>query len=314
MFRLKYPLSIFFSILVICIISINLINTNSHIVKRDLEATQTTVEQPTKRQDNLIQIFQFNVKNDANPTKLETNEKPWSTRKTGVIHAIKSRATKYPTLIGLQESVKHQIDDILEGLGSDYTYYGIARGTNTSDDEYNPIIYNKNEFELLYNKTYWLSETPEYPSISWGAKYDRIVTVTTFNEKSTNKNVNYLVSHFDFASEDARTNSAKEVLDIVDNKISNSDIDFFSGDLNAQQSEPAYSVITSQFTDANKASKKTRKAKKDFVIDYDAVIDYIFYKPNGNTLVQLQDYQVLNGLYDGYNISDHAPSYALFSL
>lgn len=313
--RFIYPLATLVSIIVICGLTISIIDDKfksseynpspTSTIKDDLDSDFISVN---KRSSNNIQIIDFNIKNDAGGA-LEDGEEPWSTRKTGVIETLKERTNKYPTLIGLQEVIEHQLTDILDGLGSGWSYYGVPRANNGSDNELNPILYEKSQFNLKNKTTYWLSETPNTPSKSWGAKFNRIVTTTEFQHYQSNKIFHYLNTHLDAADVTARDNSATLILKIADN-LGDDEAIILGGDFNSQQTDTVYSTITEQFTDSAKVS--TNSKKREFDIDYDAVIDYIFYKKNDASNLKLVDYKVLNGTYDGYYISDHAPEYAVF--
>lgn len=265
---------------------------------------------PIKREDtSKLQVFDLNIKNDANPSKLEKGEQPWSTRRQGMLAIIQNRTSQYPTLIGLQEVIEHQLTDLLEGLGSDWSYCGVPRGGVLTDNEYNPVLYNKNEFQLLANKTFWLSETPDVPSKSWNADYNRIVTVTEFKHLGSGRNVNFWVTHLSANSSEARTNLASEI-DSIASKLGNNDPIFLAGDFNSHDTDPAYHILTGPFSDAYNAT--VGSSKRDFSISYDPRIDYIFYQNRGDQGLRVSEYETLSGVYDGYFISDHAPIYAVF--
>lgn len=301
--RLKYPLTIFFGIVLLCTLSVSLIKDErlttipSGISKRFI--ITKVVGDTTK-----IQVYNHNIKNDADPSKLEDGEKDWATRKQGILAYIKSRTSEYPTIIGLQEVIQHQLEDILSGLGSNWAYCGVPRDTGGSDNEYNPIIYDTNQFSVTSNNTFWLSETPNVPSKSWGAKYNRIVNVVTFRHKSTGKTVNFLTTHFSHVSEEARNNSAKEIVN-VSNNLGNLGPIFLSGDFNSDSTTEVYSTLTNKFTDTQRVL-----GKRQFKIDYSKTIDFIF----SSGAAEAVEFQTMSGVYNGYYISDHTPLYGVFKI
>lgn len=295
--RLKYPFAILMGIVVFSSFSLSLIKADliySILAKRNDGWHGTE-----------IQIYDHNIKNNADPSHLEAGEQPWDVRKQGILAFIESRTSEYPTLIGLQEVLQDQLDDILSGLGDTWAYAGIPRAVGGPDNEYNPIIYDTTEFTVLSNKTFWLSETPWVPSQSWGAAYIRIVNVVTLSHIQSQKRVNYLNTHFDHISQEARNNSAALIVDIV-NHLDNPYPTFLSGDFNSNPASAVYSILTNRFTDANQGLDK-----RQFSINYNNTIDYIFYEKDEAELV---DFQTLSGVYDGYYTSDHTPIYGVFKI
>lgn len=258
-----------------------------------------------KRGLTQVQIFGYNIKNNAHPDNLEPGEEPWSTRKEGVLSAVKSRSSVHPTLVGLEEVVEGQLDDILGGLGPDWAHYGVLRGGDTSDNEMNPVLYNTSEFLLDHNQTYWLSTTPDTPSKSWDSDYNRIVTTVRFKHLSLGQNVNFLVTQLSANSSDARVHSAHEILNITGSLSGNGPV-FLTGDFNSHQSEEPYGVIASQFADAANST-----SKREFGISYEPRLDFIFYQ---QASASVAEFKVMNGTHDGYSVSDHAPLYAVFDI
>ena len=51
-----------------------------------------------------------------------------------------------------------------------------------NNGEYCAIYYKNNKFKLEKDETFWLSETPELPSIGWDAALNRIATVGVFTQ------------------------------------------------------------------------------------------------------------------------------------
>lgn len=252
-----------------------------------------------------FQIFGFNIKNNAHPSNLEPGEEPWSTRKEGVVSAIKNRTSVYPTLVGLEEVVDGQLDDILDGLGPDWDHYGVLRGGDTSDNERNPVLFNTSEFLLDHNQTYWLSTSPDTPSKSWNSDYNRIVTTTRFKHLALGKDVNFLVTQLSANSSEARVQSAHEILNIT-GPLGGSGPVFLTGDFNSHQNEEPYRIISSRFSDAANGT-----SKREFGISYEPRLDFVLYQLDSATL---KEFKVMNGTYDGYYVSDHAPLYAVFDI
>lgn len=114
-----------------------------------------------------------------------------------------------PDLVGLQEAQLNQLDD-LERLLPDYSWFGLPRADGGPTDEYSAVLYRTERFELLDQRTFWLSETPDVPgSRGWDARLPRIATWGRFRDRSTGDTLLHLNTHFDHIGVTARTESAR---------------------------------------------------------------------------------------------------------
>ena len=57
-----------------------------------------------------------------------------------------------------------------------YSWYGIGRNDGKKSGEYNPIFIKKDVFSIEDKGTFWLSDTPYYPSKTWKGCCYRICT------------------------------------------------------------------------------------------------------------------------------------------
>lgn len=62
-----------------------------------------------------FRVYDFNIKTASG--NLVPGEKPWSERKAGVIDSIKNYTSQHPTIVGLQEALRGQLDDIMKRIG-----------------------------------------------------------------------------------------------------------------------------------------------------------------------------------------------------
>lgn len=74
-------------------------------------------------------------------------------------------------IIGFQEvaNYNNQLNDIINLMGSSYSYYNAYRGITTisTDNESCPIFYNNSRFKLVTGGKFWLSSTPDVESANW---------------------------------------------------------------------------------------------------------------------------------------------------
>ena len=138
----------------------------------------------------------------------------WPQRKDLCIDVIK----KYkPDIICLQEVLKVQSEDFKKAFpkfqlfGFDGPemdahqegYHGIAK---------NPILFNKEKYELLTGGTYWLSETPLIAgSKSWDTARARHANWVRIKDKKSGKDFRIVNLHLDHISGEAKIKQAKLV-------------------------------------------------------------------------------------------------------
>ena len=111
-----------------------------------------------------VKVMSLNIRYD-NP---HDGSNSWPHRKTLVCDVLRENA---PDFIGLQEALKHQLEDIIHALEG-YDGYGRSRRAYTEDDEWSPLCYDSKRWWLDQRQrgTFWLSDTPDHEgSQSWGS-------------------------------------------------------------------------------------------------------------------------------------------------
>ena len=134
-----------------------------------------------------LNIMTYNIRLDIKSDGVNQ----WNNRKEGIVSIIKDLK---PDVFGIQEGLPHQIDYLSNQL-DEYTVIGEGRDGG-NNGEYSAIYYKNKKFKLLKTETFWLSETPEYPSIGWDAALNRIATVGVFVTVNSNKKMIVYNSHF----------------------------------------------------------------------------------------------------------------------
>ena len=100
---------------------------------------------------------------------------PWADRKHLVIAQYLHETRFVPgALLGLQEVLRSQLLDILDGLNqhsepTDWEYIGVGRDDGKDRGEMSPILYRSSVYRLIKFTNLWLSETPDVPSKGWDA-------------------------------------------------------------------------------------------------------------------------------------------------
>lgn len=153
-----------------------------------------------------LQVLSFNIRYDNS----EDGDQQWGYRKEAIGELLESN---HPHLIGAQEVLHHQLED-LQALLPQYRYIGVGRDDGKEAGEYAPIFYDTERMELLESGHFWLSETPDQPSIGWDAACPRIVTWALLYDKVARRDVACFNLHLDHAGEVAR----KESLELLRQK------------------------------------------------------------------------------------------------
>lgn len=241
------------------------------------------------------------------------NENPgeeWSKRKDKVISIIE---LANPDIIGVQEALKIQLDDLISEL-KNYEVIGVGRDDGKNSGEFSAILFNKKKLNVIKENTFWLSETPDVPSKGWDAALPRICTWAEFNFKGSEKSFYLFNTHFDHIGIQARNNSAKLLLGKI--KDTNSKV-ILTGDFNSNDTSDVYKILTAIKSNDNKFFLiDTRKISKngcygsnltfnDFgkSIIEGSIIDFIFVTPE----MQVKNHYTLGEKIDNYFPSDHNP-------
>ena len=154
-----------------------------------------------------LRVMSFNIR------VLNTDdavENQWTNRIDRVCALIKE---VQPDLLGVQEAVPQQYEDVKAGLDG---YVSIFAGRDDgTKGEGTPIFYKADRFRLVDSGHFWLSPTPNQPSIGWNASCNRIAVWAVLEDVATGKSFVYLNTHFDHVSEEARVESAKLIKETV---------------------------------------------------------------------------------------------------
>jgi len=245
-----------------------------------------------------IKVMSYNIRLDV----ASDGVNQWSNRKEKLPALIKSYN---PDLVGLQEAMHHQLMDILKAL-PEYGYIGVGRDDGKEKGEYSAILYKKDRFEVLSQKTTWLSETPDVPgSKSWDAAITRVLTRGKFKDKKTGKEFMYFNTHFDHIGKEARKNSAGMIVKAINDESKGLPM-LVTGDFNSQPSEDPYKVILDSkiLTDA-RPEGTTGGTFCTFSVNGPpcTLIDHIFYTKGWKK----KEYKVITDNDGTYYPSDHLP-------
>lgn len=217
-----------------------------------------------------LKVMSFNVRmSSANDG---TNS--WALRYPAVGDMFKDQK---PDIMGVQEALYEQIY-FFDNNFKDYKYVGVGREDGKKEGEFMAIFWNKKTVSLLDWGTYWLSETPDKPSMGWDAACFRTATWALMKDKKTGKKFYFVNTHLDHVGKEARRNGLKLVMD----KIAAMNKDglplVLTGDFNVTPDDPALVDV-----DANMKSARIVAEKTDNTGTFNnwgkasSVIDYIYF-------------------------------------
>ena len=191
-----------------------------------------------------------------------------------------------PDIFGTQEALILQLKDMLKRLPQ-YSYIGVAREDGKEDGEHSAIFYRKDKFKLLDSGNFWLSETPDKPSLGWDAACTRICTWGKFKDTKSKLKFYYFNLHMDHVGRVARREGAKLVIQKIKEIAGEKAPVILTGDFNVDQNDEIYSIFSqSGLLDDTYAVAEHRFAENGTFVDYKtdrftkSRIDHIFVTKN----------------------------------
>ena len=215
-----------------------------------------------------------------------------------------------PSIIGFQEATKGQYEymtDCLVGFDS-----VIEFRDNSAIAEGCPVFYRNDMYKLIDKGSFWLSETPEQMSKDWGAACYRICSYVILETLDSGEQFVVFNTHLDHVSDEARIKGIGVVLDKI--KQFGSLPSIIMGDFNAEEDSVTYQNVTKDFLDAKYQTENTMSGctYQCFGEQLDnECIDYFMISKTG---IKVNEYRIVQDLYDGVYPSGHFPILMKFTL
>lgn len=212
-------------------------------------------------------------------------------------------------ILGTQEGLINQLNDINNPL-SQYARYGRGRDDGKEKGEHSAIFYKQEKFMLLDKGDFWLSETPDTPSLGWDAICcKRICSWVYLKEKTSGKKFYFFNAHFDHQGVTARNESSKLILKKIKEIAGDAPV-IFTGDLNGSHESDWYVSLSSSglLFDTYGQVKHPYANNSSFnsfgtALDGHEIIDHIFVSKHFAT----KKWGILTDTYHGKFPSDHFP-------
>ncbi len=263
-----------------------------------------------------LTVMSYNVRYD-NPSD---GTHVWRNRRDRVASVVRFHD---PDIVGLQEALHDQLDDLRDRLPG-YEWLAAGRTDVESAGEYAAVGYDRARFNLEADGTVWLSETPDEPgSVGWDAAFPRLLRWVRLRDRDTGVEFHHFNTHFDHAGERARVESARLLLDTIDDVTDDTPI-VVTGDFNSRPESETYRVLIGRsktdtgrvLRDAHHTARTPHHGPITTMTDFrnlvpDKKIDYVFV--SADVEVELHG-AIADAFGDGEYPSDHLPVLAAVSL
>lgn len=209
-----------------------------------------------------------------------------------------------PDIFGLQEAYDFQVNYLTNACDG-YKSVGVGREDGKHEGEHMSIFYKKKNIKLLKWGTYWLSDTPDVPSMGWDAACKRTATWALMKDKRSGKKFYYVNTHLDHVGTEAREKGLNLIMDNI-KKMNPEGLPLvLTGDFNMTIDNPNMDEIKVRMKNAREVAAKTDShATFNGWGKSGSIIDYIWF----SGFSSCPEYETVTKPYmDRAFISDHYP-------
>ncbi|MCG8443614.1 MAG: endonuclease/exonuclease/phosphatase family protein [Caulobacterales bacterium] len=279
-----------------------------------------------------LRVMSFNIRFD-NPDDAPND---WASRRDHVASVIRFHRAD---VVGLQEALRSQIDDLIERLPG-YEYYGVGRDDGGDYGEMTAVLYRRDRVIAERTGTRWCSPTPTRPSRGWDSTVNRTITIVHFRDRRSDRRFELRNTQFDHRGGQSRAECAGLLLGLprmLDGGAPRPVV--VTSDLNVDPGSEAYRILTGApeeeseeepaadedgagdeegdlFLDARMASEAPPHGPAGSFTDFDiaaapdAPTDFIFVTPG----LTVRRFATLTDSLDGRLPSNHYPLIADIAL
>jgi endonuclease/exonuclease/phosphatase family metal-dependent hydrolase len=268
-------------------------------------AAMTIGAAPARRDCAPLRVMTYNIRLNTESDGINR----WANRREQFIGQVR---LMHPAILGLQEVVADQKADLERGLPG-YVFLGVGREDGKSKGEFSNLAVERAAFQVRSSGTFWLSPTPDRPSKGWDAALPRIATWAKLVRKSDGRHFLALNTHFDHIGEQARLESARQIVRWIESNRAPGEAVISTGDLNTVPGSPPVQALLSDslgLRDARAASKSSPVGPEGTFNNFAALpekserIDYVLVGPS----LGVERYAVLAWHGEGGRVaSDHFP-------
>lgn len=258
-----------------------------------------------------VAIMSFNVRQSK--AKEADPNNSWTNRKEACLMMLKEAM---PDVVGFQEvQMGDQWPFFRDGMQASHDGYAIGRRDGKVKGETSGFLYNRDKLTMLQHGTFWLSETPEVPSLSFDEKYYRSATWGVFKVAKSNRHFLYINTHMGLTYK-SQVEGFKVILAKLYEINPNGYPVVITGDFNVPMDHDAFATARQTMNNALEVAEKKLNADAPTYNAWGnerkyAIVDHIWLSKNIKCLLYVTD----NKPYGGHQlISDHFPVYVEFKL
>ena len=182
-----------------------------------------------------LTVMTFNIRYGT----AKDGENAWEHRKAMLFALLRA---ENPDLIGLQESLRFQIDEILAEVPG-YAAVGVARDDGKAAGESSTILFRAARFHVAESGNFWFSDTPETPgSKTWGNRITRVATWARLVDRDGSAFWHFNL-HLDHESQPSRLKSTALLLERVTARRVPAEPVVVTGDFNVGEGNPAIHTL-----------------------------------------------------------------------
>jgi endonuclease/exonuclease/phosphatase family metal-dependent hydrolase len=182
-----------------------------------------------------ISVMSFNIRYGT----ANDGDNHWTKRREMLFALLR---TENADLIGLQEALRSQVDEILAAVPG-YAAVGVGRDDGRAAGELSAILYRASRFHVASSGTFWFSDTPEVPaSKTWGNRITRICSWARFVDRDGSAFTHYNL-HLDHESQPSREKSTALLLQRIAARPVPTEPVIVTGDFNTGEANPALHVL-----------------------------------------------------------------------
>jgi len=244
-----------------------------------------------------VRVMSYNIRNAG----AKDGANAWKKRRSATVAMLRS---EHPDVFGIQEAYPEQESFILKRC-PEYGGFGVGRDDGADKGERMSVFYRKDALELLAGGTWWLSETPDVPSVGWDAKYPRTATWAHLRHKATGRDFFFVNTHLDHRGVEARRKGLAMIVEKIGEMSPGAPL-VLTGDFNVFPDDECLNGVNLIMHDARTDAPVTtgKPSFNGFGLMESKVIDYIYYRG----FTSAEEFKVVDDTFDGKAyISDHYP-------
>ena len=183
-----------------------------------------------------IKTMSFNIRYDTSSDGVNAWNAGTIPRRTLAIQVIDDFA---PDILGVQEALRNQVNNLKAGL-PEFDFYGVGRDNGIQSGEHSAIYYRSDRFTRTNQGTFWLTLTPDRPSVYPGTCCNRIASWAILQDKlDGNREYFVLNTHWDHQVAAANNHSATLIRERLGLLAAGRPM-IVMGDLNSTETSTAY--------------------------------------------------------------------------